>query len=71
MARVRSGIANQYQRDAYMVLDASVAWNRSWLHPYVRATNLTDITYQPILGIVMPGRAVIAGIEICAVCRGK
>ncbi len=71
LAIIRSGIANQYQRDAYMVLDASAAWNRSWLHPYIRTTNLTDTAYQPIYGVVMPGRSYMAGLEICAVCRGK
>lgn len=71
MALVRSGVANQYQRNAYLVLDASAAWNRSWLHPYIRTTNLTDATYQPVLGVAMPGRAYMAGVEICALCRGK
>lgn len=71
MGVVRSGVANQYQRSAYMVLDASAAWNRSWLHPYVRTTNLTNTSYEPVYGVAMPGRAYMAGLEICVVCRGK
>lgn len=71
MALVRSGVANQYAREAYMVLDASVAWNRWWLHPYLRTTNLTDASYQPVVGVPMPGRAYMAGLEICAICHDK
>ena len=66
---MRTGIANQYQRSAYAVLDASIAYTQYWLRPYVCATNLTDTSYEPIYGILMPGRAAVVGIEMCPICR--
>lgn len=71
VARARLGMANEYQRDSYAVVDASAAWTRYWLHPYARVTNLTETSYQPVYGVRMPGRAAVIGLEICAVCRGK
>ncbi len=70
LARARTGVTNQYQRNAYVLLDAYAAWTRSPLHPYVRLTNLTNADYQPVYGVVMPGRAALIGLEWCVVCRG-
>ena len=69
--RIRAGVTNQEQRPAYAVLDAYAAYTRSLLHPYVRLTNLTDASYQPVLGVVMPGRAFLAGLEWCVLCRAR
>ena len=69
IARIRAGVTNQYQRNAYLVIDAYAAWTRSRFHPYVRLTNLTDAEYQPVYGVVMPGRAVLAGLELCVICH--
>jgi iron complex outermembrane receptor protein len=63
IARVRVGITNQYQRNAYVLVDAYGAWTRSRLHPYLRLTNLTNADYQPVYGVVMPGRAALIGLE--------
>ncbi len=63
IARVRTGMTNQYQRNAYVLVDAYAAWTRSRLHPYVRLTNLTNADYQPVYGVVMPGRAALVGVE--------
>jgi iron complex outermembrane recepter protein len=70
IARVRAGVTNQYQRNAYLVIDAYAAWTRSPLHPYLRLTNLTNADYQPVYGVVMPGRAALVGLEWCVVCKG-
>jgi iron complex outermembrane recepter protein len=69
--RIRVGITNQEQRPAYTVVDAYAAYTRTPLHPYVRATNLTNADYQPVLGVVMPGRAFLAGVEWCVLCRSR
>jgi iron complex outermembrane receptor protein len=69
LARARTGITNQYQRDAYVLLDAYAAWTRSPLHPYVRLTNLTNTSYQPVYGVAMPGRAALVGVEWCVFCK--
>ena len=71
VARVRTGITNQYQRNAYVLVDAYAGWTRSRLHPYVRLTNLTNTDYQPVYGVVMPGRAVLAGLELCVLCHAS
>lgn len=71
IARVRTGITNQYQRNAYVLVDAYGAWTRSRFHPYVRLTNLTNADYQPVYGVVMPGRAVLAGLELCLLCHSR
>ncbi len=70
LARFRAGITNQYQRNAYLVMDAYGAWTRSRLHPYARLTNLTNADYQPVYGVVMPGRAALVGLEWCVICKG-
>jgi iron complex outermembrane recepter protein len=69
IARFRTGITNQYQRNAYILMDAYLAWTRSPLHPYARLTNVTNTEYQPVYGVVMPGRAGLVGVEWCAFCR--
>lgn len=71
VARVRTGITNQYQRNAYVLLDAYAGWTRSRFHPYLRLTNLTNADYQPVYGVVMPGRAVLAGVELCVLCHAS
>lgn len=64
LARVRGGVTNQYQREAYFLLDASVGWTRSRFHPYVRAANLTNTAYQAVYGVPMPGRSITGGLEL-------
>jgi hypothetical protein len=39
--------------------------SRCRLHPYARFTNVTNTDYQPVYGVVMPGRAALVGIEWC------
>ena len=71
IARVRTGITDQYQRNAYVLVDAFAAWTRSRFHPYVRLTNLTNADYQPVYGVVMPGRAALVGLELCVLCHAS
>jgi iron complex outermembrane receptor protein len=71
IARVRLGAVNQYQRNAYALIDADAAWTRSRIRPYIRFTNLTNTFYEPVYGVPMPGRAVMGGVEVCVICRSK
>lgn len=71
LARLRVGVTDQYQRNAYTLLDASAAWTRLRVHPYVRASNLLNSAYQPIYGVAMPGRAFLGGLELCVFCHDK
>ncbi len=68
LARVRAGVTNQYERSTYVVLDGSVSWMRKRVHPYLRLTNLLNTDYQPVFGVVMPGRAALVGAEVCVLC---
>lgn len=69
IARLRFGVTNQIDRNAYVLLDAYGAWTRSPVHPYLRLTNLTNADYEPVFGVVMPGRAILGGVEWCVLCR--
>jgi iron complex outermembrane receptor protein len=69
LARLHTGVTNQYARNAYVLVDAYGAWTRSFLHPYLRLTNLLNTDYQPFIGVPMPGRAALVGVEWCVVCK--
>jgi iron complex outermembrane receptor protein len=56
----------RYQLSPYALWDVSVAWTRSRIRPYVQLTNLTNTSYEEILGVNMPGRAAMVGVEIQA-----
>jgi iron complex outermembrane receptor protein len=62
--RARTGVMDRYGRDPYGVLDLYIAENRGWVHPFLQLTNLTDTFYQEILGVSMPGRGVVGGVEV-------
>jgi iron complex outermembrane receptor protein len=62
-ARVRAGAVQRYQRDPYGLLDVYVSRTTGRVNPFVQFTNLTDTSYQEIIGVAMPGRGVVGGIE--------
>ncbi len=66
MARSRLGAFKVIGRDAYAVWDLYAARSKGRIHPFVQLTNLTDTSYQEILGVAMPGREVVVGIEVTA-----
>jgi iron complex outermembrane receptor protein len=66
LARTRLGVVRRYQMNPYALWDASVAWTGKRIRPYVQLTNLTNTSYEEIIGVNMPGRAFLAGIEIQA-----
>jgi iron complex outermembrane receptor protein len=66
LARTRVGVVKRYQLNPYALWDASIAWTRSRIRPYVQLTNLTNTSYEEIMGVNMPGRAVLAGVEVLA-----
>lgn len=64
VARTRLGAAQRRLRDPYAVWDAALAWRGRRISPFVQATNLTGTRYEEILAVRMPGRAILAGIEL-------
>lgn len=69
LLRQRVRVVNRIQRSVYPVWDASAAFQMKYIQPYVQATNLSNSDYQEIVGVPMPGRALVAGVQI--VLRGK
>ncbi|HSU19580.1 MAG TPA: TonB-dependent receptor [Acidobacteriaceae bacterium] len=63
LLRQRVRVVNRLQRSVYPVWDASAAYEAWRVKPYVRATNLSNTAYQEIVGVPMPGRAFVAGVE--------
>jgi vitamin B12 transporter len=48
----------------YTTLDFSASRDKGIVRPYIQGTNLYNTGYAELLGIRMPGRAILAGIEI-------
>lgn len=57
-------VTQRYGLAPYAVTDFSASREAGWLHPYVQLTNLTNAGYAEVLAVRMPGRGVVAGIEI-------
>lgn len=64
IARTRLGVENRRGRAPYAVWDAYAAWTERRVRPFVQLTNLSDARYEEIAGVIMPGRAVVGGLEI-------
>ncbi len=69
VGRTRLAVVNRLGRPAYPLLDAYAAYSDGRIHPFVQLTNLANADYQEVLGVVMPGRGIVGGIEF--VIRGK
>lgn len=63
-ARLRLGSYKRTGRSIYFVADGALAWERGWLRPFVGLQNMTNTRYEEIAGVPMPGRSVLAGVEI-------
>jgi iron complex outermembrane receptor protein len=63
-ARTRIGLIQRRARAAYAVWDLYGARASGRLRPFVQFTNLADVRYEEVLGVAMPGRAVLGGFEI-------
>jgi outer membrane cobalamin receptor len=64
LLHTRIGVTERYQQSPYAVWDISMARERGRLHPYLRLTNITNTGYQEVLNVQMPGREIMAGMEI-------
>ncbi len=63
VARSRVGVVNRRARAAYALWDVSATSTRGRVHPFLRLSNLTNADYQEILGVAMPGRTTVGGVE--------
>jgi iron complex outermembrane recepter protein len=64
IARARIAGVQRYTRDPYALVDLYAARSRGRFRPFVQLTNLTNSSYQEILGVAMPGRGVVGGLEL-------
>ncbi|MGA8937875.1 MAG: TonB-dependent receptor, partial [Acidobacteriaceae bacterium] len=64
LLRQRLRVVNRVGRGVSPVWDASVAWDKSRVQPYLRMTNLSNTGYQEIVGVQMPGRAFVGGVQV-------
>ncbi len=71
VGRSRFGALQRRGRSAYAVWDVYLAARHHRLRPFAQFTNLTNTAYQEILGVDMPGRAAVAGIELVVFGRGN
>jgi outer membrane cobalamin receptor len=60
----RLGVVQRFERSAYAVSDMSIIRAEGRLRPYVRMSNLTNAGYEEIVGVRMPGRGFVGGLEI-------
>ena len=63
LARTRIGVLNRRARDPYALWDFYGAWGEHAIRPFLQLTNITATQYEEIPGVVMPGRAVVGGLE--------
>ncbi|HUB31401.1 MAG TPA: TonB-dependent receptor, partial [Bryobacteraceae bacterium] len=62
--RTRVGVLDRLARPEYALWDVYAGRARGTVHPFVQVTNLTNADYQEILGVVMPGRSILGGVEV-------
>jgi iron complex outermembrane receptor protein len=62
--RTRVGVLDRRARDVYALWDLYAAITRGKVHPYLQFSNLANTSYQEILGVPMPSRTVIAGLDV-------
>ncbi len=67
--RTRLGVLDRRGRDPYALWDLYAAFTRGRVHPFFQIANVTATSYQEILGVPMPGRTIIGGLEV--VVRGR
>jgi iron complex outermembrane receptor protein len=63
LARTRIGVVQRYQSSAYALWDAYLADRRGRWTPFAQFTNIANTHYSEVLGVVMPTRAAVVGIE--------
>lgn len=63
-ARSRVGAVERLGRNPYAVWDVFGSWQKGWVQPYLQLTNLAAARYEEFVGIRMPGRGIVGGVEM-------
>lgn len=64
LLRTRIGALNRRARDPYGIWDFYAASTRGRIRPFLQLANITSTRYEEILGVVMPGRSILGGVEL-------
>ena len=66
IARSRLGVVERFNRDPYALWDFYVARAGGRIHPFLQLSNLTNTRYEAFVGVPMPGRSLVVGVEFTA-----
>jgi iron complex outermembrane receptor protein len=64
VARSRIGVVKRYGRDPYALWDASIGREVKNVSAHLALSNLTNTGYQEIVGVAMPGRSIVFGMDV-------
>ena len=64
VGRTRIGVMQRFRRDAYGLVEFSVARSSGAVRPYFQMLNASNTSYQEVTGVEMPGRSVVGGVEL-------
>jgi iron complex outermembrane receptor protein len=64
LLRQRLRVVNRVDRGVSPIWDASAVYDKGRVQPYLQMTNLSNTGYQEIVGVQMPGRAFVGGVQI-------
>ncbi len=71
LLHTRIGVVQRYQQSPYAVWNVALAKESGRLRPYLRLSNITNTGYQEIEGVQMPGREMVAGLELLLARRPR
>jgi len=60
----RLGVIDRYAEGSYLLAEVAVRKSFGIVSPFMRLTNITNTGYEEIEGVRMPGRTVLAGLEL-------
>lgn len=66
IARSRLGVVERFNRNPYALWDFYIARSGGRIHPFLQLSNLTNTRYEAFVGVPMPGRSVVVGVELTA-----
>ena len=64
LLRSRLGAMNGRGLSPYALWDVYAAYGAGAIHPFLQVANLANTSYQEILGVPMPGRTIVTGVEL-------
>jgi iron complex outermembrane receptor protein len=67
----RLGVVQRFHADPYPVWDSSVARASGRMRPYLQMTNLSNTGYEEIVGVRMPGKSFVGGVEFSLMSSKK